>query len=164
VFTGADNANNRVKSFLYLCNSFKAKAAVSAMHKFPINNYNHFSELPLDVFNTFKFSIYIIDFDWNYLFVNDFVKENLKDRAEGIIGRNMWKTFPELAADSSFGQMREKLEQRISHSFVTTSPLTSHRLYISGYPLNDCFYFSSSILPDKEELLSDIRKELSKRK
>ena len=39
------------------------------MHKFPITEYKKFSELPFDKFNTLKFSVYIIDFNWNYLHV-----------------------------------------------------------------------------------------------
>ena len=58
---------------------FESKVPV-AMHKFPITEYKKFSEIPLDKLDTFKFSVYIIDFNWNYLFVNDFAKNNLGAR------------------------------------------------------------------------------------
>ena len=80
------------------------------MHKFPIYQYKFFSELPFDRFNTFRFSIYIIDFDWNYLFVNDFVKANLGKRAENLIGKNMWTQFTELANDPHFIQLKDKMD------------------------------------------------------
>lgn len=134
------------------------------MHKFPIYEYKAFHELPLDKFNTFKFSVYILDFQWNYLFVNDFVKTNLGDRGRDLIGKNMWSTFPELASDPVFVQLREKMERRITVNAETNSPLTSHRLHITGYPLEDSYFFTSSILPDKEELLNEIRMQLAKRK
>ena len=72
------------------------------MHKFPITEYKKFSELPFDKFNTLKFSVYIIDFNWNYRFVNDFGKRNLGERANDLIGKNMWEEFKELTTDSSF--------------------------------------------------------------
>lgn len=134
------------------------------MHKFPIYEYKAFYELPLDKFDTFKFSVYILDFQWNYLFINDFVKNNLGERANDLIGKSMWLTFPELASDPVFAQIREKMERRIAVNVETNSPLTSKRLHITGYALEDCYFFTSSILPDKEELLNEIRMQLSKRK
>ena len=134
------------------------------MHKFPIYEYKAFRELPFDKFNTFKFSVYIVDFEWNYLFLNDFAKNNLGDRGADLVGKNMWAVFPELAHDSMFIQLRDKMERRITCNLETNSPLTGRRLHITGYPLDDCYFFTSSILPDKEELLNEIRMQLTRRK
>jgi PAS domain S-box-containing protein len=133
------------------------------MHKFPITQYQRFEELPLSRFNELNFSIYIIDFDWNYLFVNDFVKRNLGSRADNIIGKNMWEVFPELAADPSFQQMKRNTEKRVVTNLTVISPINSKRINIVGYPLEDCFYFSSSVLPDKDDLLRELRNELGKK-
>jgi hypothetical protein len=84
------------------------------MHKFSITNYKKFSELPLDQFNTLKFSVYIIDFNWNYLFVNDFVKTNLGERGEGLVGKNIWTEFKQLASDPVFNRLRSNMDQRIN--------------------------------------------------
>ena len=134
------------------------------MHKFPITEYNKFAELPLEKLNTLTFSIYLIDFDWNYLFVNDFSKKNLGTRGEDLIGKNIWTEFPELAADSSFNELRKKLEKKVVANLITISPINSQRLNIVGYPLEDCYYFSASILPDKGDLMQELRNELNKKK
>ena len=134
------------------------------MHKFPIYEYKSFQELPLDKFDTFKFSVYLLDFQWNYLFLNAFARNNLGDRASDLVGKNICFVFPELASDPFFSQMREKMERRITVNAETNSPLTGQRLHITGYALEDSYYFTSSILPDKEELLNEIRMQLSKRK
>lgn len=133
------------------------------MHKFPINEYRRFSELPLEKFNEFRFSVYLLDFDWNYLFVNKFVTENLGPRGKDLIGRNMWTEFPQLAADSSFIQLRETLNRRVPWSFDTQSPVTAQRLYVTGYPLEDCLYCTSSIIPEKQVLIDDLREQLKRR-
>ena len=133
------------------------------MHKFPIAQYKRFEELPLEKFNQFRFSVYVLDFNWNYLFINDFVSRNLKERANGLIGRNMWEAFPELASDPVFQQIKVSMEKMIPININTTSPLTSQRLNISGYPMDDCYYFTSSVIPDKEELINELRDELSKK-
>ena len=133
------------------------------MHKFPIAQYKKFEELPLDKFNQFRFSVYVLDFNWNYLFVNDFVSSNLGDRGKELLGKNMWQTFTELAADPVFQQIRASMERKIPININTISPITSQRLNISGYPMEDCYYFTSSVIPDKEELINELREELLKK-
>ncbi len=134
------------------------------MHKFPITEYKKFSELPFDKFNTLKFSVYIIDFNWNYRFVNEFAKQNLGERANDLIGKNMWEEFKELTTDSSFQLLKKNTERGISSNMIVISPINGRRLNITGYPLQDCYYFSSSILPDKDDLIDELRNELGKRK
>ena len=134
------------------------------MHKFPIVDYKKFSELPFERFNTLKFSVYILDFNWNYLFLNDFAKRYLGERGNNIIGKNMWDVFPELGYDPSFILLRRNSENRITTNIISVSPLNGKRLNITGYPLEDCYYFSASILPDKDDLLDELRQELGKNK
>ena len=134
------------------------------MHKFPITNYTKFSELPLDQFQKLKFSVYIIDFAWNYLFVNEYVKNYLGERGRDLAGKNMWVEFKELAADPNFILLRKNMEKRIATNMVAISPVNGKRLNITGYPLEDCYYFSASILPDKDDLIHELRKELNKKK
>lgn len=133
------------------------------MHKFPINNYRTFAELPFDKFNTFNFSVYLLDFDWNYRFINNFALQNLDKSADELLGKSMWQMFPQLEKHPVFNQIREKLQRRTPCSYETISLLNGKRLYITGFPLDDCFYFTSSILPDKQELINEIRNELLKR-
>ena len=85
------------------------------MDKFNIANYGEYSELPFDLFNQFNFSIYVIDRNWNYLFVNDFVGKNLGEKGADLIGKNMWEQFPELALDPSFSLLQKKYRKRIKH-------------------------------------------------
>jgi len=134
------------------------------MHKFPITDYKKFSELPLEKFNTLKFSVYILDFNWDYLFVNDFVKSNLGDRANNLIGKNMWMEFNELTTHPSFQTLKRNTERGITSNLIAVSPVNGKRLNITGYPLEDCYYFSASILPDKDDLIDELRNELGKRK
>lgn len=132
------------------------------MHKFPIRKYSWFGDLPLDELNNLKFSVYIIDFDWNYLFVNEFVKKNLGARGMDLVGKNMWREFKELVDDPTFSLLKRNMEKRVLTNVVTTSPINGQRLNIIGYALEDCYYFTSSILPDKGDLLNELRGELAK--
>jgi hypothetical protein len=134
------------------------------MHKFPITSYKKCSELPLDQFQKLKFLVYIIDFNWNYLFVNDAVKANLGERGNNLIGKNMWEEFEELTVDPAFNQMRQKMEQGLTVNMETISPINGKRLSITGYRLEDCYYFAASILPDKDDLIHELRSHLRRNK
>jgi hypothetical protein len=134
------------------------------MHKFPITEFKRFDELPLDKFDTFRFSVYIIDFNWNYLFVNEFARKNLGERGKDLVGKNIWREFKELAAHPSFLQLKSNTERGIASNMIVTSPVNGKRLNITGYQLTDCYYFSASVLPDKDDLIDELRNELSKRK
>ena len=130
------------------------------MNHLDISKYSYFSELPLEEFNNYKFSVYVIDKNWNYLFINNFVNKNLGQRAEDIIGKNMWQEFKELAIDPSFLLLKKNTEKGLNTNLITTSPINSQRLNIIGNPLKDCYFFSSSILPKKEDLIDELRHEL----
>ena len=112
------------------------------MHKFPITEYKKFSEIPLDKLNTFKFSVYILDFSWNYLFVNDFAKNNLGARGRDLIGKNMWDVFSELQKDPGFTLLKKNTENGITSNMIVTSPVTRQRLNITGLLLLHVFHFA----------------------
>ncbi|MGV3509845.1 MAG: hypothetical protein ACO1N7_11195 [Sphingobacteriaceae bacterium] len=134
------------------------------MHRFPIQNYKRFAEVPLAHFDTQKFLVYILDFEWNYMFVNTAVSENLNIPVKDLIGKNMWKTFPELALDSDFQLLKRTMETGSITNIIATSPITGKKLSITGYRLEDCYYFSSTILPNKQSLMEELRTELKRKK
>lgn len=132
------------------------------MHKFPIFNYSKLDELPFADLNEQKFSVYIVDFNWNYIFVNEFACNMLHKTQEELHGRNMWQVYAELQNDASFAQLRRNTEENIISNITTVSPVTGERISITSYPLQDCYYFSVSILPKKDNLLNELRKQLKK--
>lgn len=134
------------------------------MHKFPIYQYKRYSELPLEQLKSQRFSIYLIDFEWKYLFVNDFVCQNLEMKADDFIGKNMWEVFPVLQNDPDFSLLKRNCESKVVSNIISVSPVTGQRINITGYPLEDCYYFSASILPEKNDLIHELRNELKKTK
>lgn len=122
-----------------------------------------FSELPFDKFNTLRISVYAFDYDWNFLYVNNFVRENLGERGNNLEGKNLWEKFPELLVDPVFVNLKNEMELGNDVQVTTTSPITGHKLSVTGYMLSDCYVFSSAILPKKEELINDLRNQLRKK-
>jgi hypothetical protein len=132
------------------------------MDKLNIPTLKEYSQLPLNEFDLLRYSIYVLDKEWNYRFVNRFAKENLGPKGLDLIEKNMWVEFPELAVDVAFNKLKANAESGISSNLVTTSPVTGQRLNIIGHSLNDCFLFFSTILPNKADLLNELRHEMSR--
>jgi hypothetical protein len=133
------------------------------MDEFNTFNYTQYSDLPLEKFDSFNFSVYVLDKEWNYLFVNLFVTQNLGVKGHDLVGKNMWQVFPELKAAPAFIQLKTNTDKGLDSQIVAASPLNSQRLSISGRILNDCNLFTSTILPKKEELLHELRNVLVKK-
>ncbi|MCE3258774.1 MAG: hypothetical protein K0S12_415 [Bacteroidetes bacterium] len=134
------------------------------MHKLSFPDSTSFKDLPLDVLNKAQYGVYVTDLDWNYLFVNKFVAKNLGPEGEKLIGKNMWTTFPPLKNDATFKELKERTEKGIESSFTTISPLTGQKIHITGQVLKDCYLFTSSVLPKKEDVIEDLKRTLHKRK
>lgn len=133
------------------------------MDNFKISKNSQFSELDFNGFNRYKFSVYIIDSNWNYLFINAFVQKNLGSRGDNLVGKNMWEEFPELVNDPSFMILKNNTDKGVETNLVTTSPINSQKLNILGFPLKDCTLFFSIILPNKQDLIHELRDQLSRK-
>ena len=133
------------------------------MHKFPIFNYRLCSELPYNELDKQRFAIYIIDLDWNYYFANKFVFETHKLERSDLIGKNIWNTLNEkMALDSEFRIFIKKVREGSPANITTVSALSNKRVSVTGYPLEDCYYFAVTILPDKDDLMAELRQQLKK--
>jgi hypothetical protein len=75
----------------------------------------------------------------------------------------MWEVFPSLRTDPFFADFKTRMEKTGSFNGISISPLTKQKLSITGYALEDCFYCTSSILLNKDDLISDLRKQMSRK-
>jgi hypothetical protein len=133
------------------------------MSKLPLHTYQAFEDLRLDEFDKLSFSVYILDRSWNYIFVNQFVTSNLGSDTGKLEGLNLWERFPQLKADPVFAMLKRNSENELETDIITVSPLTGQRLNIVGKPMRDCFLFYATVLPNKDDLLRELRDVLKKR-
>jgi PAS domain-containing protein len=120
------------------------------------------ADLPFNAFETMNQIVYVLDKNWNFVYVNHRVAENLGMRGAALAGKNMWVQFPELLLDAAFIKIKTLTEQGQVIDLVTTSPLTGKRLNIKSFILSDCVVFFSTILINKDELLSELRGAIRK--
>lgn len=128
------------------------------MQHSPNQEFKYFKEIPIHTLNERKFPVYIIDYGWNYLFVNEAAKNNLTGiQIEGRNIRAIWEELPHLNFKPIYFQLKDQVEAREPLKVRVTSPITNKVIEITGKPLADCYYFSIIELPDKESLLSELR-------
>jgi hypothetical protein len=133
------------------------------MHKFQILNYKRFSDLSLNELDKQNFSIYLIDFEWNYLFANTCAFKSHNQERSDLIGKNLWESLNEkMKVDTQFKVFIKNIQDGHVGNVTTISALSKKRVSVTGYPLEDCYYFAVTILPDKDDLMNELRNELKK--
>lgn len=133
------------------------------MYKFPITRFRRFDEVPKDALNNLRFLVCLFDFEWRFLFLNDFARVYFGYRGEQLHGKVLWEEFNELLNVPAYKQLKLSAEKGVVTRIETLSPVSAKRLSITSYTLDDCYYFAASVLPDKEQLIDELRHELSRR-
>jgi hypothetical protein len=131
--------------------------------KFPITSYDNFKSLPITEFDSQGYSIFIIDYNWNYLYANPFSRERLKGiSVQDQNVKDIWNNHREFNFQPLFNVLKNPVEKRLPITLKTHSPITSQSIEICGYPLRDCYFFSVSELPEKNDLLSELKNSMKR--
>jgi hypothetical protein len=130
--------------------------------KFRIPLCDKFQDLPFDELNEKKCSIYVVDYEWNYLFANKHAVRLLGSSPVGKNIRILWQEHPAINFEPLFKILKPGVEERQSLDIHSRSPLTKKAIEILGHPLTDCYYFSIYELPDKESLLMELKSLLKR--
>jgi hypothetical protein len=131
--------------------------------KFSIETYDSYRDIPLEVLDTLPYSVYIIDYNWIYIFLNKNSISVFGADIEQLIGQSALDAFKHSRFEPVFDKIKNGVEHRTACHEIIYSPLRGAQVTIKGYPLSDCYFFSSSIMPAKEEVLEELRVVLKRR-
>ncbi len=131
---------------------------------FCIERYRTYDELPLEDVDALPFCVYIIDYNWTYLFINKAAERVFGEKVQNLAGQNALQVFQHEQFKSIFKSIEKGVRNKVPCDETIYSPLRGKQVKVKGYPLCDCYYFYSVTLPAKEELLDELRQELNKRK
>jgi hypothetical protein len=126
-------------------------------------DYSCLTNRALSELNKFNFSVYVIDYDWVYLFVNEYAQKRLGNVS--ITGKHIqevWQEFPNFNFQPLYSLLKPSVDARQQILLKSTSPISQKPIEIKGIPLYDCYYFSVSEFPDKETLISELKALLKK--
>lgn len=131
---------------------------------FSVDRYRFYHELPLEIVDNLPFCAYIVDYNWTYLFINKASRNIFGEEVQNLLGKNALEVFKHDRFKAIFEKIQNAVEQKIICDATIYSPLRGKQVKIKGYPLEDCYYFASVVLPSKDELINELREELNKRK
>jgi hypothetical protein len=130
---------------------------------FLIKNYSKYIDLPLGLLDEFSFAVHVIDYNWICLFLNKNSRPLFGRPSDELIG----KSLLDIPQDSSFNLFFEKIRNGVDKKMcvhaVVDSPLNGQKILLKGHPLEDCYYFSFTVLPGKHEVIEELREELKRR-
>ena len=136
----------------------------SPIAPFSIDHYKRYSELPLEVMDTLRYSVYIIDYSWIYLFLNKNCREVLGEEVASWIGKSALDVFKDPKFKTIFDSIAHGVNTKSFCNATVYSPLRGGQVNIKGHPLEDCYFLSALALPSKDDLLDELRQELNRRK
>lgn len=130
---------------------------------FSIRHFTSFHQIPLDELDKLSHSIYIIDYNWKFLFVNQNCKDVFGQLGLALVGRSALTLFRDTQFKPIFDELAYSVNRRIAFQTVLYSPLRYKQVKVTGFPLDDCYFFSSIPLPGKDEVVDDLRTILKKK-
>jgi hypothetical protein len=131
---------------------------------FCVDRYKNYQDLPLDILDDLPFCVYIVDYNWTYLFVNKISTNFFGKEIQNLVGKNAQQVFGQEKFQTIFENIHDALKRKTICDTTIYSPLRGKQVKVKGYPLDDCYYFYTVTLPSKEELMDELRRELNKRK
>jgi hypothetical protein len=129
---------------------------------FSIKNCKTFQDIPLDIQNQLDYAVYIIDYQWTYLFINKHGEQATGTVATELIGKTALELFKGSPFNTVFAKLEYGVNEKLQIETDIYSPLRDKKVKISGYPLEDCYYFAAVPQIDKQALADDLRKFLRK--
>ncbi len=104
-----------------------------------------------------------MDFDLNYLFANTYAFKVHNRERSGLLGENLWESLNQkMLVDTDFKVFIKRVKAGNVANVTTISALSRKRVSVTGYPLEDCYYFAVTILPDKDDLMTELCNQLKK--
>lgn len=131
---------------------------------FSIADYKSFDKLPFELLDQLNYAVYVIDYSWIYKFINKHGRETYGELAEKLIGQSALTVFSDKRFEQIFSAIKEDVDRKLAIHTIVESPLRGSQVILKGQPLDDCYYFSSTIVPAKIEVLNDLREQLNLRK
>src|SRR5688572_14706121 len=99
--------------------------------KFPIQSFDTFKSLPFEEFDKLRYSVFVIDYEWNYLYTNPYVAERLNGIS--IINRNVrdiWEDHKHLNFQPLYNIVKNPVANHQPLSLKTHSPLRNNIIEI----------------------------------
>lgn len=150
--------------FLHSRRTTKGMSYLSAESEgFLIKSPRCYTDLPFEILDELTYPVYVIDYNWIYLFINKDARSTFGRLADQLIGKSAVEIFSDARFYAVFDKIKYAVQTKNPLHAVFESPLRGRKIVLKGHPLEDCYYFSAAILPAKHEIIDELREELKRR-
>ena len=87
-----------------------------------------------EVIDSIGDAFYAVDANWNFIFVNRTLYEWTERQPGTLIGKNVWKEFPQAVGSQSYLMQQKAMKERKVLRFETDLPVKGRWLDVSVYP------------------------------
>jgi PAS domain S-box-containing protein len=87
-----------------------------------------------EILNSIQEDFYVLDRDWNYIYVSTVYVSRIGKKAEDFLGRNFWQLFPNYIGTDFEKNLRTVMEKREIFRFEFKGPYTGRWYNMSIFP------------------------------
>jgi PAS domain S-box-containing protein len=91
-------------------------------------------ERATDILESISDAFYAVDRQWRFTYVNNRAEELWGRSRDELLGKNIWKEFPEAQGSESHRQIERAMEEGITTEFETESPVLGAWVAVRAYP------------------------------
>ena len=117
-----------------------------------------------DILESIQDNLYVIDREWNYVYINKKAASSLNMKPEDFIGKNLWKLFPKYAGTEDGIKFRNSMEKREISRFETHSKYTGIWYDVNVYPSNEGITILGTDITERKNIEEQKQKLLEKEK
>ena len=115
-----------------------------------------------EIIESIQDNFYVLDYDWNYVYINKQSAASIGVEPQDFIGQNHWKMFPKYRGTVLEENFREAMEKREVRRFEIYSPYNDNWFIVTVYPSAEGITVLGSNITEQRKV-EDYAKELLKK-
>ncbi len=117
-----------------------------------------------DIIESIQDNFYVIDNDWNYVYINKLSAAAIGMEPKDFIGQNHWKMFPQYRGTVLEDNFREAMGKREVRQFEIYSPYNHNWFIVRVYPSSEGITVLGSNITERKKVEEHNQKLLEKEK
>ena len=110
-----------------------------------------------EIMESIQDNLYVLDYEWNYVYINKQSASAIGVEPQDFIGQNHWKMFPQYMGTVLEDNFREVMEKREVRRFEIYSPYNNNWFIVSVYPSEEGITVLGSNITERKNIEEDLQ-------